>query len=347
MITATPLPRQPSSWQQDFAAAITDPAELAAALDLPPEWASNARRAAAVFGLRVPRSFVARMRRGDPHDPLLRQVLPLDAELDEVVGYGVDPLQEARARRAPGLLAKYRHRALLVLTGACAMHCRYCFRREFPYEEERSDTGRWREAIDAIGADANIREVILSGGDPLSLGNARLAGLTQALQAATRDRGGLESLRLHTRNAIVLPSRVDAGLIEWLRNLPWRTTIVLHVNHAQELSADALAAIAALRSSGALLLNQTVLLAGVNDRGELLAELSRRLHGAGVLPYYLHLPDSVRGTAHFDVEESRGIDLVDALARELPGYLVPRLVREIPGEEAKFVVAAGLRRRDD
>lgn len=344
MITATPLPRQPSTWQQDFAAAITDPAELAAVLDLPPEWATRARRAAEVFGLRVPRSFVARMRRGDRDDPLLRQVLPLDAELDTVAGYELDPLQESLARRAPGLLHKYRSRALLVVTGACAMHCRYCFRREFPYEDERSDTGRWREAIAAIGGDANIREVILSGGDPLSLGNARLNALTQALHAATCGRGGLESLRIHTRNAIVLPSRVDAGLIDWLQHLPWRTTLVLHINHPRELAHDALEAIAALRETGVQLLNQTVLLAGVNDHADVLTELSWQLHRAGVLPYYLHLTDRVRGTAHFDVDESRGVDLIDALARRLPGYLVPRLVREIPGEDAKFVVAAGLRR---
>ena len=344
MITATPLPRQPSTWQQDFAAAITDPAELAAVLDLPPEWAVRARRAAEVFGLRVPRSFVARIRPGDVDDPLLRQVLPLDAELEVIAGYDGDPLQESLARRAPGLLHKYRSRALLVVTGACAMHCRYCFRREFPYEDERSDTGRWRAAIAAIGSDANVREVILSGGDPLSLGNARLNALTQALHAATRERGGFESLRIHTRNAIVLPSRVDAGLLDWLQNLPWRTTLVLHVNHPRELAPDALEAIAALRTTGVQLLNQTVLLAGVNDHDEVLTELSWQLHRAGVLPYYLHLPDRVRGTAHFDVDESRGVALIDALARRLPGYLVPRLVREIPGEDAKFVVAAGLRR---
>jgi EF-P beta-lysylation protein EpmB len=344
MITASPLPRQPSSWQQDFASAITDPAELAAILDLPATWVSGARHAAEVFGLRVPRSFVARMRVGDPHDPLLRQVLPLDAELDAAPGFELDPLHEAEARRAPGLLQKYRTRALLVVTGACAMHCRYCFRREYPYETEHSDTGRWREAIAAIGADSAVREVILSGGDPLSLGNARLGALTQALASATRERGGLDSLRIHTRNAIVLPSRVDAGLLEWLRAQPWRVTVVLHVNHPHELSQDALDAVRALHGTGAQLLNQTVLLAGVNDDPKTLAELSWRLHRAGVLPYYLHLTDAVRGTAHFAVDQSRGIEIVDALARELPGYLVPRLVREIPGEEAKFVVAAGLRR---
>ena len=354
MIAATPLTRQPDasqgsagtaasetpprSWQAEFAAAVTDPAELAALLDLPPTWVAPAREAARSFPLRVPRSFVARMRPGDPADPLLRQVLPLAEELQPAAGRSSDPLQENEARRAPGLLHKYRGRALLVATGACAMHCRYCFRREFPYDAQQDDTGRWREAIGAVAADPSIEELILSGGDPLSLANARLQALGRSLAAIPH----LRSLRLHTRNAVVLPSRVDAGLIEWLRGLPWRVTVVLHVNHANELEGDAVEAIARLRATGALLLNQSVLLRGVNDDATTLVALSKRLHALGVLPYYLHLTDAVNGTAHFDVDEARGRAIVDALARELPGYLVPRLVREVPGEDAKVVLAAGL-----
>lgn len=342
MIPATPLSRYPTdppaNWQRDFAAAVTDPAELAQLLQLPPSWVEPARRAAAHFGLRVPRSFIARMRLRDPNDPLLRQVLPVAEELQSVAGFVADPLEESAARRAPGLLQKYAHRALLVTTGACAMHCRYCFRREFPYGEEQGDTGRWREAVAAIVADTSLRELILSGGDPLSLSTARLSALTDTLASASH----LEWLRLHTRNAIVLPSRVDNALLNWLGDLPWRVTLVLHVNHPQELQGDALEAIARLRSTGALLLNQSVLLRGVNDDAAVLATLSRTLHAHGVLPYYLHLQDRVRGTAHFEVSESRGIQLIDALARELPGFLVPRLARELPGESAKWVVAAGL-----
>ena len=346
MIAATPLPRQPNaeaapittpSWQADFAAAITDPAELAAMLGLPDSWVAPAREAARSFPLRVPRSFVARMGHGDPTDPLLRQVLPLAEELAPTTGRSSDPLQESEARRAPGLLHKYRGRALLVATGACAMHCRYCFRREFPYDEQ-GDTGRWQEAIATLAADPTIEELILSGGDPLSLGNARLQSLSRALA----DIPHLRSLRLHTRNAVVLPSRVDAALVEWIKGLPWRVTVVLHVNHAQELEGDAVEAIARLRGTGALLLNQSVLLRGINDDAATLTALSKRLHALGVLPYYLHLTDAVNGTAHFDVDEARGRALVDALARELPGYLVPRLVREVPGEDAKVVLAAGL-----
>ena len=347
MIAVTPLTRQPTaassprplpSWQADFAAAVTDPAELASMLGLPESWVAPAREAARMFPMRVPRSFVARMRRGDPTDPLLRQVLPVAEELEHTTGRSSDPLQEADARRAPGLLHKYRGRALLIATGACAMHCRYCFRREFPYEDQQSDTGRWHDALAALAADPSIEELILSGGDPLSLGDARLQSLSRALA----DIPQLRSLRLHTRNAVVLPSRVDDGLVEWIKGLPWRVTVVLHVNHAQELEGDAVEAIARLRSTGALLLNQSVLLRGVNDDAATLIALSKRLHTLGVLPYYLHLTDAVNGTAHFDVDELRGRAIVDALARALPGYLVPRLVREVPGEEAKVVLAAGL-----
>jgi len=342
MIPTTPSARQTSasisSWQQDFAASITDPAELLTTLGLDTCWLPAARRAAELFPLRVPRSFVARMRREDPDDPLLRQVLPLAEETSQVAGYGADPLEEAAALKAPGLLQKYAQRALLVTTGACAIHCRYCFRREFPYEAQQSETGRWHEAVAHILADSSLREVILSGGDPLSLSTARLRALTDSLRAAKH----LEILRLHTRNAIALPSRVDEALTGWLRDLPWRVTIVLHVNHAQELQGDALQAIARLRDTGALLLNQSVLLKGVNDEIDTLETLSRTLHAHGVLPYYLHLQDRVNGTAHFEVSEARAGELIAALARRLPGYLVPRLAREVPGEAAKVVIAAGL-----
>ena len=323
-------------WQHDFADAITDPAELLRALDLGDEWLAPAQAAAALFPLRVPKSFVARMRRGDPADPLLRQVLPLGEELIEAAGFGADPIGESAFQQAPGLLRKYSSRALLIATGACAVHCRYCFRREFPYDEQQGETGRWREAIAAVAADSSIEELILSGGDPLSLGNARLNALSASLKGITH----LTSLRLHTRNAIVLPSRIDAGFIDWIRHLPWRVTIVLHVNHAQELQGDALEAIARLRTSGALLLNQSVLLRGVNDDAATLSTLSRTLHAHGVLPYYLHVLDRVSGSAHFEVSEARGIDLIDEMTRSLPGYLVPKLVRDVPGRASKTAIVA-------
>ncbi|NBX57584.1 MAG: EF-P beta-lysylation protein EpmB [Gammaproteobacteria bacterium] len=340
MITATSNTRHlnplDSTWQQHFADAVTDPAELLRALDLGSEWLAPAEAAAKLFPLRVPRSFVARMRRGDPHDPLLRQVLPLGDELIETEGFGSDPIDESSYQQAPGLLRKYSSRALLVTTGACAVHCRYCFRREFPYEEQQGETGRWREAIASVAADPSIEELILSGGDPLSLSNARLNALTNSLKGIAH----LNSLRLHTRNAIVLPSRIDAGFIDWIRSLPWRVTIVLHVNHAQELQGDALEALARLSTTGALLLNQSVLLRGVNDDATALSTLSRTLHAHGVLPYYLHLLDRVRGSAHFEVSESRGLEIIATMTSTLPGYLVPKLVREIPGAASKTAIVA-------
>jgi len=331
------LPAQ-SGWQRELAASITDPRELIAALNLPAELLEPAQRAAQAFGLRVTRSFLARMRPGDVHDPLLRQVLPLGEELLEAPGFVSDPLEEAAARRAPQLLQKYAGRALLITTEACGVHCRYCFRREYPYSEAAQTAGagggRFRAALDAIAQDTGIEEVILSGGDPLSLGDARLAQLTDAITANRHVR----RLRIHTRQPVVLPSRVDAGLLAWLRGIRVPVVVVLHVNHANEIDDEVRAACAAMRAAGATLLNQSVLLRGVNDDVGTLQELSCALFDAGVLPYYLHLPDRVKGTAHFDVEEARARTLLDALMGRLSGYLVPRLVREVPGAASKVPV---------
>jgi EF-P beta-lysylation protein EpmB len=325
------------AWQRELSRAITRPEELIAALDLDPALLVGARAANQSFALRVTPSYLARMRRGDRHDPLLRQVLPLAEEHVEQDGYVADPLHEREYNRAPGLLQKYAGRALLITTQACAIHCRYCFRREFPYDEqhEREGAGRWSAALAAIAADASIEEVILSGGDPLSLSDARLAQLTDALQAIPH----LRRLRVHTRQPVVLPSRVDAGLAEWLRGIRLPCVFVLHVNHANEIDGEVRAACARLRSAGVTLLNQSVLLRGVNDDVDVLANLSRALFDAGVTPYYLHLADPVRGTAHFDVPLARARELVASLATRLSGYLVPRLVREVPGAASKVSAA--------
>ena len=337
MITTSPRSRQRKGWQEELAEAVSDPHELCRLLQLDPALAQTAAQLGSPFRLRVPHSFVRRMRRGDPNDPLLRQVLPLGAEAHSPAGFSSDPLAERAALAAPGLLHKYHGRALLIATGACAVHCRYCFRREFPYGEQLTGTGRWRAALDALAADPSIEELILSGGDPLSLTNARLAELTTALSAVPH----LRRLRLHTRTAVVLPSRVDAGLTSWLRSLPWRAVIVLHINHAQEIDDETRAAFGELTRSGATLLNQSVLLAGVNDSLAALRALSVALWEAGVLPYYLHVLDRVRGTAHFEVDEARAQALAAQLASTLPGYLVPRLVREVAGASAKLPLIPG------
>ena len=314
---------------------ITKPEPLLAALGLGADLLPAARAANEAFALRVPAPFLARIKPGDPDDPLLKQVLPVAAELEEQPGFVSDPLEEAAAKRAPGLLQKYAGRALLIATQACAVHCRYCFRREFPYAEQTADEGgRWAAALAEIAGDSTIEEVILSGGDPLSLSDARLKQITDALNGMPHVR----RLRVHTRTPVVLPARVDAGLAGWLATIRQPVVFVLHVNHPNEIDADVRAACARLRAAGVTLLNQSVLLAGVNDDVDTLRRLSVALMDAGVLPYYLHLPDRVRGTAHFDVAESRAKELVLELASQLSGYLVPRLVREIPGAPSKTPV---------
>jgi len=311
---------------------ITKSEALIESLVLDRDLLPAARAANETFALRVPAPFLARIKPGDPDDPLLKQVLPSAAELEEQPGFVSDPLEEGAAKRAPGLLQKYAGRALLIATQACAIHCRYCFRREFPYAEQTADdAGRWSAALDEIAKDASLEEIILSGGDPLSLSDARLQQLTDALGAMPH----VKRVRVHTRTPVVQPARVDAGLVGWLATIRQPVVFVLHVNHPNEIDADVRAACARLRVAGVTLLNQSVLLAGVNDDVDTLQRLSVALMDAGVLPYYLHLPDRVRGTAHFDVAESRAKELVAGLTARLSGYLVPRLVREIPGRPSK------------
>ncbi|NUS37852.1 MAG: EF-P beta-lysylation protein EpmB [Lysobacter sp.] len=318
-------------WKRLWREAVRDPRELLGLVGLPQLAARMSDAAAAQFPLRVPRGFVARMRHGDPHDPLLRQVLPLDEEERVVAGFGLDAVGDAAARAGAGVIRKYRGRALLVATGSCAVHCRYCFRRHFPYAEETAAAQGWREAVALVAADASIEEVILSGGDPLSLATAKLAELSSALAAIPH----VVRLRIHSRLPMVLPERVDAELLAWLRALPWPVAFVLHANHANEFDAQVDVALARLRDAGVGLLNQAVLLRGVNDSVDALAALSARAWAAGVLPYYLHQLDRVAGTAHFEVPDEEARALHRALAARLPGYLVPRLVREVPGDTGK------------
>lgn len=334
MIARTPEAPTVPAWRRALAEAVTDPAELLGLLDLPAELLPEARRAVELFGLRVPREFVARMRPGDVRDPLLLQVLPLGRELDPAPGYSEDPLAEGEAMLHPGLLHKYRGRVLLVVTGTCAVHCRYCFRRHFPYAESHPGWSGWGETLEAVAADPEVREVILSGGDPLSAGDERLAELVSGIAAIPH----VERLRVHTRNPVVLPERVDSRLLAWLSGTRLRTAVVVHANHAREIDGAVRGAFARLRDAGATLLNQSVLLAGVNDSADALVELSETLFEAGALPYYLHLLDRVRGAAHFEVPEDRARRLLGEAAARLPGYLVPRLVREVPGAPAKVAV---------
>ncbi|RZA21850.1 MAG: EF-P beta-lysylation protein EpmB [Lysobacteraceae bacterium] len=326
----------PMKWQQAWREAVRDPRELLAMVGLGELAATLSDDAAAQFPLRVPRGFVVRMRHGDGGDPLLRQVLPVLDETRLVPGFDLDAVGDGAARRGGGVIHKYNGRALLVATGSCAVHCRYCFRRHYPYAEDTAAAAGWREAMELIRGDASIHEVILSGGDPLSLADHKLAELTDALRGIPH----LRRLRIHTRLPVVLPERVDPGLLAWLRGLPWPVVVVVHANHANEFDASVDAALAALRDAGASLLNQAVLLRGVNDSVDALADLCERGHVAGVLPYYLHQLDRVAGAAHFEVDDARALALHAALAARLPGYLVPKLVREVAGQPGKTPLVA-------
>lgn len=314
---------------------MRDPLELLGLLGLDDLAARLSPAAMAQFPLRVPRGFVARMRHGDADDPLLRQVLPLDDEERVVPGFGLDAVGDGAARAGSGVIRKYRGRALLVATGSCAINCRYCFRRHFPYSDETAARGQWGAALAIIAGDPSIDEVILSGGDPLSLADGKLAELTDALARIRHVR----RLRIHTRLPVVLPERVDDGLTAWLHGLPWPVTVVIHANHANEFDGDVDAALARLRDSGCLLLNQAVLLKGVNDSVDALADLCERGHRAGVLPYYLHQLDRVSGAAHFEVPDNDALALHRDLAARLSGYLVPKLVREVAGDPGKRPLA--------
>lgn len=322
-------------WQCALREAFSRPADLLAYLELDPTLPMLDFERLRSFPLRVPRGFAARMRKGDPQDPLFLQVWPSAREAEPVPGFVRDAVGDLDAAVGDGLLHKYQGRALLITTGACAVHCRYCFRRHFPYSDSLAARARWQPALDRLQADDSISEAILSGGDPLSLSDERLAELFQGLAGISH----LRRLRIHTRQPIVLPERVDAGLLQILGSVPIDKVMVLHANHAQELDASVALACRDLRESGWVLLNQSVLLRGVNDSTEALRDLHERLFGLGVLPYYLHLVDRVEGAAHFEVAEFRARQLMKELSNSSPGYLVPRLAREVPGEAAKSWVS--------
>lgn len=332
IIARSPQPAVSGNWQAELRAAYREPRELLADLGL--AHAGIALDATTTFPFRVTRAYAARMRHGDPHDALLRQVLPLADETTAYPAYGDDPVGEFAQLGTDSLLRKYAGRALLVVTGACAIHCRYCFRRAFPYQASLG-RARLERAIARIAADPDICEVILSGGDPLVLEDDALAALLARLAALPH----IRRVRVHTRLPVVLPSRITPALLASLTGQPFTSVLVVHVNHPQELDPATVAALAQARAAGLTALNQAVLLAGVNDDVEVLANLSERLFEAGVLPYYLHLLDRVTGTRHFAVPAARARELEHALRARLPGYLVPRVVREIDGATAKVPLA--------
>jgi EF-P beta-lysylation protein EpmB len=330
MIPRIPGPEHSATWQLELARAVRSTDELLRLLDIDPA-VCRTRPLVGDFPLRVPRGFVARMARGDINDPLLRQVLPVEDECRQVAGFATDPLQEHAAMPVSGLLHKYRGRALLTVTGACAVHCRYCFRRHFPYADTCLSDARLTQAIDYLAQRPEIHEIILSGGDPLSLTDQRLAVLSDRLSALPQ----LRILRLHTRAPVVLPERIDDGLLAWIEGLRLRVVVVVHCNHPNEVDDSVAAAMQRFAQAGVTLLNQSVLLRGINDDPTTLIRLSETLFAAGILPYYLHRLDRVQGAAHFEVDTARACALHREVHAALPGYLVPRLVAEIPDAAGK------------
>jgi EF-P beta-lysylation protein EpmB len=330
-----PGPQGEVSWREALKLAVRNEAQLLDLLELPRELLEPARLASSTFPLFVPREYIARMKKGNPRDPLLLQVLPLGAELESPASYVADPVGDLAAAKSAGLLHKYDRRVLLITTGACAIHCRYCFRRHFPYSEGPRSVEEWEPALELIRRDESLDEVILSGGDPLTLVDEHLAELAHRLA----DIPHLKRLRVHTRLPMMIPQRVNRELIAWLRGTRLAPILVVHANHANEIDAAVAEAITSLIDAGIPVLNQSVLLRGINDSAAALIDLSRQLVNLRAIPYYLHQLDRVQGAAHFEVPVCQGLEILEEMRKHLPGYAVPRYVREIAGDMNKRVLA--------
>jgi L-lysine 2,3-aminomutase len=322
------------NWQQQLAEAFTSIVDLCAYLELDIASLPVSFTGSKNFPLRVPFSFAACMEKGKPDDPLLRQVLPIADETIEFPGFTNDPVGDTNAVVQPGLLHKYQGRVLLINTGSCAINCRYCFRRNFPYGELQLSKQQENGAIEYISSDPTISEVILSGGDPLLLSDARLAHLIQQIDTIPH----IIRIRIHSRLPIVLPARVTNGLIEVFNNCHKQIVLVVHSNHANEINERVITVCRLLKNNEVTLLNQSVLLKGVNDNVATLCELSERLFATGILPYYLHLLDKATGTGHFEISEDEANIIMNQVQNKLPGYLVPKLVKEVAGAKAKQYV---------
>lgn len=328
MIPLQDLGWQGQPWQWQIAHAVRDANELTRLLHL------EASPISTDFPLLVPWPYLARIEPGDRNDPLLRQILPIAEEGMSAPGFGTDPVADLDSIRQNGVLQKYDGRLLVITSGACAINCRYCFRRHFPYESFQPSQRDWDAIVDTTRSDPSIREVILSGGDPLVLSDRQLGNIAGRLEAIET----VDTLRIHTRLPIVIPSRICESLLAWVRKTSLRVVVVVHVNHPNEIDNDVVVALEQLAAAGVTLLNQSVLLAGVNDDAAVLTALGRRLFDARTLPYYLHQLDPVAGAAHFQVGDKRALELMHEVRSELPGYLVPRLVREVASATSKVPV---------
>lgn len=322
------------NWQELLKQGVNNTGDLLDLVQLSEQDIPAALLSPQPFKLRVPQGFINRMQRGNPHDPLLLQVLPVSDELNTTPGYTADPLVESQTNPIPGLLQKYKSRALLTITGACAINCRYCFRRHFPYSDNNPGTAGWEAAIDYLRQHTDIKEVIFSGGDPLTAPDSVLANLTAKIATIPH----ITTLRIHSRLPIVLPERINDEFLAWFTGSRLKPVMVLHCNHPQEIDNNVADALKRLDKAGILLLNQTVLLKGINNDSSILAALSNILFENNTLPYYLHLLDKVQGAAHFDLPLVEASTIYSELRALLPGYLVPKLVREIPGAKSKTTI---------
>lgn len=329
--TICPSPLK-SDWKKQLAEAISSPEELLQQLNLTHLLKDNTDLNPK-FRLRVPQAYIDKIKKGDANDPLLLQILPMLAE-NEATG-DIDPVGDLEAMPSSGLLHKYHGRALIISTAACAIHCRYCFRRHFPYSDAQALSSQWPKTLEYLNQHTEIQEVILSGGDPLVLDDEKLKSLCRDLENIHH----IKWLRIHTRLPVVLPARITPSLMTWLGESRFRITVVTHANHANELGVDELTALHDLKNANITLLNQSVLLKDVNDDASTLIDLSHRLHDAGVMPYYLHLLDQVQGGLHFDVDRVKACKIIDNMRAKLPGYLVPRLVTEEKGARSKTLIS--------
>jgi EF-P beta-lysylation protein EpmB len=325
-----------AGWQHALMNAITDPQELLALLNLDASLLDAARAAAKLFPLKIPREFVTRIEKNNLYDPLLLQIMPLKEELIHTQGYLEDPLEEAKVNPIPGLLHKYCGRVLLTFIGTCAINCRYCFRRHFPYTDNNPGSTGWERALNYISDDKSIHEVILSGGDPLVANDRTLQTFSDKLNLIPH----IKRLRIHSRIPVILPERITPEFIAWLTQLKQKPVLVIHCNHPQEINAAVTAAMRLLTNAGITVLNQSVLLKGVNDNADTLVALSEALFEIGVHPYYLHALDKVQGTAHFDLDRETAQSLHWEISQRLSGYLVPKLVYEQPGAPSKLSIEA-------
>ncbi|MFK7864684.1 MAG: EF-P beta-lysylation protein EpmB [Pseudohongiellaceae bacterium] len=327
--------QQSKSWQEILSELVTDPSELVSLLELDVSLKPLSLLANDQFPLKVPMPFVQKIAKGDWNDPLLRQIWPSRDEEEVDLTYVSDPLAEAKSNPVSGLLHKYHGRVLLTAAPHCAIHCRYCFRRHFDYEDNAPSRKAWQDCFDYITSDASIEEVILSGGDPLALADKQFGWLLEQIELIPH----VNTVRIHSRLPLVIPQRITTELLQLLSNRRVNLVLVIHCNHAAELCRDSMEGLRTLAANGVTMLNQSVVLADVNDNVQDLSKLSRKLFSAGVLPYYLHLPDEVAGTKHFDVKTAKAKELIRAMQTRLPGYLVPKLVKEEAGKPAKTRIA--------